>query len=248
MNSWNEFRKLHKGSGLTVSQISQMYGGGKDGKAKAKLRRYLVGLYRLLGRTETCFLSGAFVIDDHAGMLRQILLNSKDTTLKGPLLSHTGFGPYKSGSCGGVCEVHIPEFQGKCGTESRLFTNVKWYTFNNTSTKSTDPERYIYLKLEQTKTFSTKHIKNAGTRYILKRQVYESPLPKRREDCHKDHAGCKCSIAGCPNDPTGFHVQDTCTRNVHTHERVGDEFFIPESVNYALVMDQPVDICHVDDV
>lgn len=249
MNDWNKFQKENKGCGLTMKERSFMYhlqqqGGTKD-SAKQQLSNYVKGLYEILGQTKACFLSGAFVIEDPENRLSKILTRAKGTTLKNRFLkSHTSFNPHTKGACEGVCEVHIPDFIGKCGDESRTYRNIKWYTFNNKEDQAKNPERFVYFKLETMKTFTSGHVRNASERYLLGKQPHESKLPKRREDCLKDKRGCACSKStGCPDDPKGFLIDNRCAINKPTHDPIGDEFFISKDVNHALIDNQPVGLC-----
>jgi hypothetical protein len=224
-------------------------------KAINFIELYCRYLYKYLNDTKTCFISGAFVIDDQNNKLKPLLKKAKSYQLSKLLpKTHHDFIPYEKEDsiCQGICEIHLtPSFKAFCNKNNKEFKgNVKWYTFNNLENKEGGEQRFIYFKLEQSKTLSHHHIKNAFLRYVVHSDHYKSKsesesdtnIIHRREDCRiENNCNCKKYNRNCEkkykSDPEGILInnQNKCIPNFDKHIRIGDEYFINNTINDTII-------------
>ena len=221
------------------------------------IKKYIENIINFLGE-KYCFTSGAFVIEDTNDYELKTLLNSVQQAT--PLFfSHTLYKKkgdpmteihlHKDDKITAICHCN----EGK--KERRDFVNIKWYAFKQKN------KNFIYLKLEDTPSFSLKHAWNA----IIPNR--KSCVKTRREDCPENCAVNKktkiqdCSkrcryLQGNNYDPQKpFEMPSLVSLNNETSEiepdtytREGDEVFIPsalneyflENINETLVFDNTV--------
>jgi hypothetical protein len=220
----------------------------ENNQEKRKLVEYINLLYKVLNKTDSCFIKGSFVIDDCNNKLKPILAKAQSDKLI-PMESHIGFVPYNGlykicSKSNGLCEVNLSKYPVtiNCGEHSLERKNIKWYTFNNTKDKN-DPQRFVFFKLEGSSTLTVSHLKQAIVRYALRRPSDSPSLPTRREDCAIEN-NCKCTNE-CSGDPSGYQIGSNkiCQLTQTTHERLGDEFFISSQLNSAILAKQSIEIC-----
>ena len=220
-------------------------------EAKKQLVNYINLLYKVLNETNSCFVKGSFIIDDHDNKLKPILQKAQSSKPI-PMESHMGFRPYKGeakicSKSNGLCEVNLSSYPVtiNCGEHSLERKNIKWYTFNNTEDKN-NPQRFVFFKLEGFSTLTLSHLTRAVSRYVLKKPSDLDSLPTRREDCHIEK-NCKCTNE-CSSDPSGYQIgsDNICKLSQTTHKRIGDEFFISSELNNAILDNQPsINICNI---
>ena len=208
---------------------------------KYKIKNYIENIYKFLG-DKYCFVSGAFVIQDDQQHLLTLLQSVKNHSLKmlgtSVIYSHTKYkAPGQE-----MYEIHFPDkynfiLNCKCsGLDEHIYRpvrNIKWYPFNSNG------NNYIYLKLENYATKTLGHLLEAKDRYGKGKKI--ACVKSRREDCDKEkETGEQCRYKDAePNKP--FESPEKIIINgiehivLETHDRKGDEEFIPQVLNDYLI-------------
>ena len=159
------------------------------GKTNNKIVQYLQCLFKMIRDLGLCFTSGAYIVDDKEGKLKQCLEIALENRkpLNRNFETHDRFNPRREGFCPGICEIHIDEneLEVDCndGRENiRPIRNIKFYSFGG---EKGEEGRWVYLKCESsTKTYSFTHAWSAFLRYYWGIEN-KSMRPSRREDCRR---------------------------------------------------------------
>lgn len=188
------------------------------------LNIYMANLHDYLG--PYCFISGSFVVEDDHQRLHQFLLSCNPTTIFNAK-THDRFQDDKSKPIY-ECSINIVLTCTGCDPSDKPMPilNVKWYPFFQ-------EKWYVYLKMERYPTFYSKSILpnlNHAQKFI-ERHLFgkiKDHCIKRREDCEKDSQGCHKT-----NLNFDFYQLENQApvKIIESHQRKGDEFFIPLGVS-----------------
>lgn len=202
------------------------------------LNIYMANLHDYLG--PYCFISGSFVVEDFDKKLQQFLFSCNPTT-NNYFKSHDKFQNDKSKPIY-ECSINIVLTCNGCDPSDKPvpILNVKWYPFFQGNW-------YVYLKMERYPTFTKRGLLDTNhAQKWMDRKFFgkiKDHCVKRREDCEKDSDGCH------PEKNLNFHsyrVDAQDVQIVESHQRMGDEFFIPLGVSeYLLDHPQKLMFTHV---
>lgn len=202
------------------------------------LNIYMANLHDYLG--PYCFISGSFVVEDFNKKLQQFLFSCNPTT-NNYFKSHDKFQNDKSKPIY-ECSINIVLTCNGCDPSDKPvpILNVKWYPFFQ-------GKWYVYLKMERYPTFTKRGLLDTNhAQKWMDRKIFgkiKDHCIKKREDCEKDSDGCH------PEKNLNFHsyrVDAQDVQIVESHQRMGDEFFIPLGVSeYLLDHPQKLMFTHV---
>jgi hypothetical protein len=210
-----------------------------------QIQKYVKSLFTYLD--VFCFVSGAFVIEDHSTKKLYNLLNSAPDKYtfnlsKFKLLTHDQYMTADSI----LMEIHMEDYpivitcnngiinndKPPC-EQQNTFLNIKWYSFTQRG------RTFIYLKPETFPSTSISHFNEAISRYIFKKPN-SSCIQPRREDCNKDKA-CKYTTATSnDSDDQPYRmfkttiIGDKMYNNKEKYSRQGDEAYI-EAVSTFII-------------
>ena len=204
------------------------------------LNIYMANLHDYLG--PYCFISGAFVVEDFNKKLQTFLFSCNPTT-NNYFKSHDKFQDDKSKPIY-ECGINIVLTCTGCDPSDKPvpILNVKWYPFFQ-------GKWYVYLKMERYPTFTKRGLldTNHAQKYV-ERHLFgkiKDHCVKKREDCEDDSDGCHPET-----NKQNFHSyaleQNPPVNIVESHQRMGDEFFIPLGVSeYFLTHPKKMMFTHV---
>ena len=204
------------------------------------LNMYMANLHDYLG--PYCFISGSFVVEDFNQTLQKFLFSCNPTTIS-IAKSHDKFQHDKSKPIY-ECSINIVLTCNGCDPSDKPMPilNLKWYPFFQ-------GKWYVYLKMERYPTFYSKSIVpnfNHAQKWIDRKLFgkIKDHCVKKREDCENDKDGCH------PEKNFNFHSYRVEAQEpvqiIESHQRKGDEFFIPLGVSeYLLDHPQKVMFTHV---
>ena len=190
------------------------------------LNIYMANLHDYLG--PYCFISGSFVVEDFNQTLQKFLFSCNPTTIT-IAKTHDKFQHDKSKPIY-ECSINIVLTCNGCDPSDKPMPilNVKWYPFFQ-------GKWYVYLKMERYPTFNSKSI-IPNFNHVQKwvdRKVFgkiKDHCVKKREDCENDSDGCHPET-----NKQNFHSYRVEAQEpvniVESHQRKGDEFFIPLGVS-----------------
>lgn len=196
------------------------------------LNMYMANLHDYLG--PYCFISGSFVVEDFNQTLQKFLFSCNPTT-NNYFKSHDKFQHDKSKPIY-ECSINIVLTCTGCHPSDKPvpILNLKWYPFFQ-------GKWYVYLKMERYPTFTKNgkldinHVQKWVDRHVFGK--IKDHCVKKREDCENDKDGCHPET-----NKINFHSYRVESQEpvqiIESHQRMGDEFFIPLGVSEYL-LDHP---------